>query len=175
MADLRRTAHTAGALIYEYLRREIIGDGLLSMDRLGATLVRCHTPFGEQAEGEIVVGCMFAAVLAIEELAPPQLHEELRAGLDGEFIKHLQEQGADDVHIVEWRTILGEHFVDYFRSMEGHSGPALPDALGKEFLWNLTGVEEEDPAPIEVATSYMAAARAIARRVLREALLSLKR
>ena len=175
MKEFLRTAGSAGALVYEYLRREIIGDGLLSMERLGTTLERCHTPLGEQAEGEVVIGCMFTAVLVIEELAPPDLREEIRGGLDGEFIKHLEEQGADGEHIVEWRTILGEHFVDYFRSMEGHSGPALPDALGKEFLWNLTGVEEEDPAPIEVATAYLAAARAVARRVLRGALDSLKR
>jgi hypothetical protein len=175
MADFPGTPYAAGALVYEYMRREVVGDNVLSMDRLGSTLVRCQTPLGDQAEGEIVIGCMFAAVLAIEELAPSPLHEELRAGLDGEFINHLHEQGADDEHVVEWRTILGEHFVDYFRSMEGHSSAALPDALGKEFLWNLTGVEEEDPAPIEVATSYLAAARAVARRVLQQTLGTLKR
>ena len=70
MKEFLRTAGSAGALIYEYLRREVLGDGLLSMERLGTSLERCRTPLGEQAEGEVVIGCMFAAVLAIEEVAP---------------------------------------------------------------------------------------------------------
>ncbi len=173
MADASRKAEEAGAHLYEYLRREVVGDGILSMDRLAETLIRCHTPFGAQHEGEIIIGCMFAAVLAIEELATPGLRERFRAGLDGEFLRHLREQGADEDHVVEWRTILGEHFVDYYRSVTGHHGPALPDALGKEFLWNLTGVEEDDPVPIEAVTAYLAAARAVSRRVVRELLAAL--
>ena len=168
MADEQVKAEEVGAQLYEFLRREVVGDGILSMDRLADTLLRCETPLGEQREGEIIIGCMFAAVLAIEELVPAMLRERVRTGLDGEFISHLREQGADDEHVVEWRTILGEHFVDYYRSVEGHIGPALPDALGKEFLWNLTGVEEEALAPVEVVTSYLAAARAISRRFVRE-------
>jgi hypothetical protein len=172
-AGTQLTAEEAGAQLYEYLRREVVSDGVLSLERLGDALGKCQAPLGEQREGEVVIGCMFAAVLAIEECAAPPLREKLRAGLDGEFIRHLREQGADDEHIVEWRTILGEHFVDYYRSMDGHSGPALPPALGKEFLWNLTGIEDDDATPIEVATSYLAAARAVSRRVTRDLLSAL--
>jgi hypothetical protein len=172
MPDDMLKAEEGGAQLYEYLRREVVGDGLLSMDRLADALARCNTPLGEQREGEIIIGCMFAAVLAIEELAPPAVRERLRAGMDGEFLRHLREQGADEEHLVEWRTIMGEHFVDYYRSIEGHTGPALPAALGKEFLWNLTGVEDDDVTPIEVVTAYLAAARTVSRRAVRELLLA---
>lgn len=175
MPDETLKPEEGGARLYEYLRREVVSDGLLAMDRLADSLSRCTTPLGEQREGEIIVGCMFAAVLAIEELAPPAMRERLRAGLDGEFLRHLREQGADEEHVVEWRTIMGEHFVEYYRSLEGHTGPALPAALGKEFLWNLTGVEDEDATPIEVATSYLAAARALSRRAVRDILTVLSR
>jgi hypothetical protein len=175
MADEVLKAEEGGAQLYEYLRREVVGDGHLSMDRLAESLTRCNTPLGEQREGEIIIGCLFAAVLAIEELAPQALRERLRAGMDGEFLRHLREQGADEEHVVEWRTIMGEHFVDYYRSIEGHIGPALPAALGKEFLWNLTGVEDDDATPIEVVTSYLAAARAVARRAVRDLISALPR
>ncbi len=162
------TAEGAGAQLYEYLRREVVGEGVLSLARLGESLQKCETPLGDQREGEIIIGCMFAAVLAVEEIASPAQRERMRTGLDGEFIRHLREQGADEEHVVEWRTILGEHFVDYFRSCEGHAGPALPEALGKEFLWNLTGMEHDDATPIEIATTYLAGARAVSRRAVRD-------
>lgn len=171
--DAPLTPEGAGAQLYEYLRREVVGEGVLSLDRLGEALQKCDVTLGEQREGEIIIGCMFAAVLAIEELAGAGQRERLRTGLDGEFIRHLREQGADEEHIVEWRTILGEHFVDYYRSCEGHAGPALPFALGKEFLWNLTGMEDDDPAPIEIATTYLAAARALSRRAVRDLIAAL--
>lgn len=171
--DTPLTAEEAGSQLYEYLRREVVGDGVLSLERLGEALQKCEAPLGEQREGEVIIGCMFAAVLAIEELVAAGQRERFRTGLDGEFIRHLREQGADEEHIVEWRTILGEHFVDYYRSVEGHAGPALPVMLGREFLWNLTGMEHDDPTPIEIATSYLAAARALSRRAVRDLLAAL--
>lgn len=172
-SDTPLTPEGAGAQLYEYLRREVVGDGVLSLDRLGEALQKCGTPLGDQREGEIIIGCMFAAVLAIEEVASASRRERFRTGLDGEFIRHLREQGADEEHVVEWRTILGEHFVDYFRSCEGQTDPALPDALGKEFLWNLTGMEHDDATPIEIATTYLSAARAVSRRAVRDLLAAL--
>lgn len=162
----KTTAVEAGARLYEQLRQDIIGDGPLSMDRFRATLSRFPTPVGEQFEGEVVVGAMFAACLAIEEAGSAGMVEELRRGVEEEFIRHLREQGAEATHVDEWRTILGEHFAEYFRSMDGHTGPALPSALGREFLWNITGVEEDDAGAIDAATTYLAAARAVARRTL---------
>ncbi len=160
----RRTAAELGAALYEDLRQEVAGDGVLSMEKLrralGTSLVGVH----EQYQGEAMIGCLFAAVLAIEESAPPDTWSTLRSGLEGEFYRHLGEQGATGAQVDEWRTILAEHFAEYFQSLTGHDAPPLPLALGREFLWNITGVEQDDAGLVEAATVYLMAARFVARR-----------
>ncbi len=168
MGTRNPTPEETGVLLYEHLRQEVSGSGILSLDRLRESFLRHPGRLGDHFEGEVMIGCMFAAVLAIEETSFSPVRESVRKGLEGEFIRHLREQGATDGHVDEWRVVLGEHFAEYFRSMERHTDPALPPALGREFLWNLTGVEEEDAVLIETLTVYLAATRVIARRILRQ-------
>jgi len=164
----KHTPEKAGVLLFEHLRREVSGDGILSLERLREALLEGMPVVADQFEGEMMIGCMFAAVLAIEDTCPTPMREVVRRGLEGEFIRHLQEQGATDGQVEEWRVVLADHFTEYFRSMEGQTDPALPSALGREFLWNLTGVEEPDVRLAETAAVYLTAARAVARRLLRE-------
>jgi hypothetical protein len=164
----KHTPDKVGALLFEHLRGEVSGNGILSVDRLRESLLEGMPVVADQFEGEMMIGCMFAAVLAIEDTCHSPMREAVRRGLEGEFIRHLQEQGATVEQIEEWRVVLAEHFTEYFRSLEGHADPALPDALGREFLWNLTGVEEPDERLAETAAVYLTAARAVARRLLRE-------
>ncbi len=168
MSSQRPTPVETGTLLYERLRQEIAGQGILSMGRFRELFEEQVNGLGDQFEGELIIGCMFAAVLAIEETTHPPMGEAVRKGLEEEFQRHLREQGASEAQIEEWRVVLGEHFAEYFRSVQGHTDPALPPALGREFMWNLTGVEEENGGLIEASTVYLTAARIVARRLLRQ-------
>ncbi|MCC6396758.1 MAG: hypothetical protein IT282_07035 [Bacteroidetes bacterium] len=168
MSSHRPTPEETGKLLYEHLRQEITGPGILSMNRLREIFEEQLTGLGGQFEGELIIGCMFAAVLAIEETTHPPMGQAVRRGLEGEFQRHLREQGASEAQIEEWQVVLGEHFAEYFQSVQGNADPALPAALGREFVWNLTGVEEEHAGLIEASTVYLTAARIVARRLLRQ-------
>ena len=168
MLARKQNPEKTGVLLFEHLRSEVSGDGILSVDRLRESLLEGMPVVADQFEGEMMIGCMFAAVLAIEDTCHAPMREPVRHGLEGEFIRHLREQGASDEQVDEWRIVLAEHFTEYFRSVEGDTGPALPEALGREFLWNLTGVEEPDARLAETAAVYLTAARAVSRRHLRE-------
>jgi len=164
----KHSPEEAGVLLFEHLRREVSADGILSLDRLRESFLEVMPVVGDQFEGEMVIGCMFAAVLAIEDTCQAAMREDVRRGLEGEFIRQLGAQGATAEQIEEWRVVLGDHFSEYFQSMGQDPDPALPVALGREFLWNLTGIEEPDQRLAELSTVYLTAARAVARRLLRQ-------
>lgn len=174
MLGRKKTDEELGALLYEHLRRQVAGDGVLSTETLRRALETSLVGVHDQFQGEAMLGCLFAAVLAIEETTPAARSSVVRAGLENEFYRHLREQGANDHQVEEWRAVLAEHFVEYFRSVQGHTAPPLPADLGREFLWNLTGIEEEDPGLVEAATVYLMAARYVARRRLQTLLRDLR-
>lgn len=160
------TASGLGALAYEELRGEVAGDGILSLDRLVERLRDASAPARPQSAGEVMIACMFSATLVAEQAGTPGFLEEFRSGLETEFIRHLREQGASEEQVEEWRVVLAEHFVEYFRTMDSHADAALPSMLGREFLWNLTGEETTVPVCEYLCTTYMTAARAVAARVI---------
>jgi len=162
----RLTGSGLGALVYEELRTEVAGDGLLSLDRLVERLRDVSAPAHPQSAGEVMIACMFSATLAAAQAGTPGFPEEFRSGLETEFIRHLREQGAGESQIEEWRVVLAEHFAEYYRTMDTHADAALPAMLGREFLWNLTGEEIAIPVCDNICTTYMTAARAVAARVI---------
>jgi hypothetical protein len=170
MFSRKHTPEVTGVLLFEHLRREVSGDGILSMDRLRESLLERMPVVADQFEGEVMIGCMFAAVLAIEDTCHPPMRGAVRRGMEEEFLRHLREQGATDEQREEWLVVVGDHFTEYFRSIESQTDPALPTALGREFLWNATGVEEHDPGLAETSTVYLTSARAVARQLLRQQL-----
>jgi hypothetical protein len=162
----RLTGSGLGALVYEELRTEVAGDGLLSLSRLVERLRDASAPAHPQSAGEVMIACMFSATLVAEQVGVPGFLEELRIGLETEFIRHLREQGASEEQVEEWRVVLAEHFAEYYRTMDSHADTALPSMLGREFLWNLTGEENTVPVCEMLCTTYMTAARAVAARVI---------
>jgi hypothetical protein len=162
----RLTGSGLGALVYEELRTEVAGDGVLSLVRLVERLRDVSAPAHPQSAGEVMIACMFSATLAAGQVGTPGFPEELRSGLETEFIRHLREQGAGEGQVEEWRVVLAEHFAEYYRTMDMHAGVALPAMLGREFLWNLTGEEIAIPVCDTICTTYMTAARAVAARVI---------
>jgi hypothetical protein len=162
----RLTGPALGALVYEELRMEVAGDGVLSLGRLVERLRDVSAPAHAQSAGEVMIACMFSATLAAGQVDAPGLPGDFRSGLETEFIRHLREQGAGEEQVEEWRVVLAEHFAEYYRTMDTHAGAALPAMLGREFLWNLTGEEITIPVCDNICTSYMTAARAVAARVI---------
>ena len=160
------TGSGLGALVYEELRGEVAGDGVLSLGGLVERLRDASAPAHPQGAGELMIACMFAATLVAEKVGTPGFLEEFRGGLETEFIRHLHEQGASEAQVEEWRVVLAEHFAEYYRTMDTHGDAALPAMLGREFLWNLTGEEITVPVCETMCTSYMSAARAAAASVV---------
>ncbi len=67
----RLTGSGLGALVYEELRTEVAGDGLLSLNRLVERLRDVSAPAHLQSAGEVMIACMFSATLAAEQAGTP--------------------------------------------------------------------------------------------------------
>ena len=148
-----------GAMLYEELRRGMASDSDLSMDGFLRSLDKDPGEVDEQYAGEIMVGLMFGAAMAIERSASALVAEEIKTGMKQEFLRHLEEQGADETHRAEWEAILADRFGGYRVTLENYSGFEPPWKLGRQFYWNLIGVEEHIAILIKIATLYVLTAR----------------
>jgi hypothetical protein len=162
MSNERLTPEELGASIYELLRTGLGDNGPLSMRHLSEDVAITNTDPNDQQAGEAMIGCLFGAVLAVERSTPPWICRRIRTGLETEFFRHLFEQGAAVPQVEEWRAIQAEHFVEYFKRLQGHQGTEPPWELGRQFAWNLTGTEQTDELAIRRATLYILAARDLA-------------
>lgn len=155
-----------GAMIYESLREAIVSEGDLSVARLIQSLDKTEAELGDQYHGEVIVGLMFAAVMAIERSATPQVANRIVAGMKAEFLTHLGEQGASEIERAEWEAIIAGRFLEYRHSLENYSGFEPPWKLGREFLWNMIGEKEQIAMSIKIATLYLLAARDASQELL---------
>ena len=157
-----------GSLIYEALRKGMESNGELSMDQFIHGLDKDPDEISEQYAGEIMVGLMFGAVMAIERSASARVAEQVIAGMKIEFLRHLEEQGADPIQRAEWETILADRFLSYRQTLENYSGFEPPWKLGRQFYWNLIGTEEHIAMLIKISTLYLLGARDKSQEILNE-------
>src|SRR5436309_11493983 len=81
-----------GGLLYEELRKGMESNSDLSIDGFLRSLDRDLAEANEQYAGEIMVGLMFGAVMAIERSASVHVAEQIISGMKVEFLQHLEEQ-----------------------------------------------------------------------------------
>ena len=146
-------------MLYEGLRRGLESDSDLSLDGFLRSLNHDVSQVNEQYAGEIMVGLMFGAVMAIERSASERVAEEIVSGMKLEFLRHLEEQGANAIQRAEWEIILADRFLGYRQCLEDYSGFEPPWKLGRQFYWNLIGTEEHIAMLIKISTLYLLAAR----------------
>ncbi|HCV43408.1 MAG TPA: hypothetical protein DGH68_07975 [Bacteroidetes bacterium] len=157
-----------GALVYESLRKGMESADELSMDQFLRGLDKDAGEISEQYAGEIMVGLMFGAVLAVERSASARVAELIISGMKIEFFRHLEEQGANPIQRAEWEIILADRFLSYRQCLENYSGFEPPWKLGRQFYWNLIGTEEHVAMLIKISTLYLLAARDICQEILNE-------
>jgi hypothetical protein len=157
-----------GSILYEGLRAGMESEGDLSIDQFLKSLDRDIDEVNEQYAGEVMVGLMFGAVMAIERSASARVAEQIIAGMKLEFVRHLEEQGANAIQRAEWETIVADRFLGYRQCLENYSGFEPPWKLGRQFYWNLIGAEDHVAMPIKISTLYMLAARDNSQDLLNE-------
>jgi hypothetical protein len=162
------TPEEVGGLIYETLRLGISPEGALSVNTFISSLDKTEGDLQEQYVGEIMLGAMFGATLAIERSTSRWIAERIGRGMHQEFFRHIAEQGASEQQVIEWRAMVHERFLEYRRCMEQYEGYEPPWKLGRQFFWNITGVEEYIAMSIKIATLYVLEARDTVQPVLNE-------
>jgi hypothetical protein len=148
-----------GAMIYETLRAGMASEGDLAVRTLIDNLDRTEANLHDQYVGEIMIGAMFGAALAIERSTSPWIGGQICRGMHQEFFTHIAEQGASEKQVLEWRAVVQERFQTYRQCMEQYEGFEPPWKLGRQLFWNLTGTQEYLAMSIKIATLYVVAAR----------------
>lgn len=160
--------HELGMIVYERLRAGVESEGDLSLQGLLAGLSLHPDELEPQHVGEIMIGVMFAATLAIESQAGAKASQQIIAALKGEFFNHLDEQGASPLQIAEWEAVLADRFLTYRQAMEGYSGFEPPWKLGRTFFWHILSEKIHLAMSVKICTLYMLAARDACYDILRE-------
>ena len=155
-------------MIYEALRAGMASSGELSIATLLRALGKEEQELHDQHVGSIMMGCMFAATLAIDRSTSPWIAKQMTTGMKQEFFRHLTEQGATEGQITEWETILDVHFRQFKECLLDYEGFEPPWKLGRQFLWNVSGIEEYVALSIKSATLYLLLARDTAQGVLNQ-------
>lgn len=170
MSPLRKhhTPEEFGALLYETVREAVAATRELSITGLLTGLELEDGRLSEQYEGEIVIACLFGATMALERSTPVVIRHRIVEGLQGEFIRHLGEQGASAEHCREWRKVFRAQFQEYAESLEGYEGDEPPWKLGRQFLWHLTGGRDHVARSIRHAATYLLQARDLAQQLINE-------
>ena len=157
-----------GALIYEALRMAVESDGALSLEKFVQSIVTAGVPENGQYEGEVMVGLMFAARMAIDRSTTQAIGESIALGITAEFRRHILEQGATKAQTGEWEMILTTRFQSYHRMIEADTSFEPPWKLGRAFFWNVTGNESYDAMAIKASTLYLMAAEDLSQNLLNE-------
>ncbi|GEM_PF-2055806 len=155
-----------GSLLYESIRSGMESDDSLSVETFVRALDRDPADLDENFRGEIAVGLMFSATLAIERSATPKVAHRILGGMKAEFFDHLEEQGANVIQQAEWEAILANRFLLYRRSLEQYSGFEPPWKLGREFFWNIIGEQQHNALPIKIATLFLLEGQDVSQKLL---------
>lgn len=162
----RKTPEALGALLYEALRAGLGAPGPVSIEHLASRLSDAGECLDNQHPGEIMVGAMYAASTAIDRSAPRPVADRIVAGMTGEFLNHLGEQGASAPEVGQWRSIMNAHFADYRDMLIGHEETEPPWKFGRQLLWCLTGSEDHTAVAVRDATEFLLAVRDAAQELV---------
>ena len=155
-------------MLYEELRSGLESEGDLSLQELIQNLGKDRDDVDDQYAGEVMIGLMFAASLATERSASSWVSRQILAGMKVEFNRHLAEQGASETQQQEWIAIMGNRFLAYKKCFEGYTGFEPPWKLGRQFFWNIIGLEEHVAMSIKIATLFLLEARDECQALLNE-------
>lgn len=154
------SAREVGALLYEALRAAIASpSGGLSIHVLLEHLERHQESLPVQHIGEVVVGAMFSASLAVERSVPRWMSGEIVSGMRDEFLLHLREQGATDRQVAEWESVFHERFREFAAELKDYDGLEPPWKFGRRFLWSVVAVQDYRALSIKHATMFLLEAR----------------
>lgn len=162
----RKTPEAFGALLYEALRTGLTLPGHLNLDQLASRLCDEGEALDEQYPGEIVVGAMYAATMAVDRSTTRSIADRIIAGMTGEFLGHLGEQGASGPEVGEWGSIMHAHFADYRDMLVGYEELEPPWKLGRQLLWCMTGSEDHTAVAVRDATRFLLAVRDAAQELM---------
>lgn len=157
-----------GILVYERLRKGMQSTDDLSMNGLLLGLELLPEELHEQYLGEIMIGLMFGATLAVESNASVRAAQQVVSSMKAEFLNHLDEQGATPIQKAEWEAVLADRFLAYRRCLDGYSGFEPPWKLGRTFFWNIISNEVHIAMCVKICTLYLLAARDVCADILRE-------
>jgi hypothetical protein len=155
-------------MLYEKLRSALESQTDLSMESLIRNLDKNYNELDEQYAGEIMVGLMFAASLAIERSASAAVAKRITDGMKTEFDRHLGEQGASDLQRAEWSKVIESHLLVFRQCIDGYTGFEPPWKLGRQFYWNIISREDYTAMSVKIATLFLLAARDMCQEVLNE-------
>ena len=162
----RKTPESFGALLYEALRAGLALPGPLSLEDFAGKLSDEGELLDDQHPGEIVVGAMYAATMAVDRSTQRSVADRIVAGMTGEFLRHLGEQGASTLEVGQWRSIMNAHFADYRDILIRYEELEPPWKFGRQLLWCLTGSEDHTALAVRDATQFLLAVRDAAQEVV---------
>jgi hypothetical protein len=163
------TPDALGASLYEALRAAMTSASVLSIERLLASIGKMPADLDEQYVGDIMIAVMFGATLSIERSTEQWIGERIVAGMQNEFFRHLEEQGATPHQVAEWRDVLANRFQEYRACAAGYDeGLEPPWKVGRQLYWLLTGTVEYLALPIKNSTLFVLAARDQAQLLMNE-------
>lgn len=157
-----------GIIIYERLRKNMLSHDDLSMSSLLSGLEVVPEELDEQHVGEIMIGLLFGATLAVESDASPKAAQQVVAAMKAEFLSHLDEQGATTIQKAEWEAVIADRFLTYRKCLDGYSGFEPPWKLGRAFFWNIVKNEVHIAMCVKICTLYLLTARGLCSDVLQE-------
>lgn len=160
------TPEEIGGMIYEALRAGMASSGELAAEGLLRAIGKQKSDLHDQHIGEIMMGCMFGATLAIDRSTSRWMGRQIVIGMNREFLYHLEEQGATRNQAAEWEAIVEQRFQQFRDCLVEYEGFEPPWKLGRQFLWNLSGEEEYVALSIKSATYYLLQARDTAQAIL---------
>ncbi|MDH4069392.1 MAG: hypothetical protein OEV30_03115, partial [Ignavibacteria bacterium] len=150
---------TIGSMVYELLRSEMERNGDLSFVSLLDSLDLQQETLHSQYRGDIIVGLMFGAVMAIERSTGTTTAQQIISGMKNDFLAHLEEQGASVLQRAEWEATVAGSFLLYRQALEDYSGFEPPWKVGRQFYWNLIGREQHVAMSVKISTLYLVAAQ----------------
>jgi hypothetical protein len=162
----RKTPEAFGALLYEALRTGLTLPGPMNLDHLASAFSDEGEILDEQYPGEIVVGAMYAAAMAVDRSTQRPIADRIVAGMTAEFLRHLGEQGASGPEVGEWSSIMHAHFADYRDILIGYQELEPPWKLGRQLLWCMTGSEKHTAVAVRDATRFLLAVRDAAQELM---------
>jgi len=162
----RKSPEAFGALLYEALRTGVSMPGRVSIEGLAGRLSEAGELLDDQHPGEIVIGAMYAATMAVDRSTQRPVADRIVAGMTGEFLCHLGEQGASSLEVGEWRSIMNAHFAEYRDVLIGHEELEPPWKFGRQLLWCLTGSENHTAVAVRDATEFLIAVRDAAQELV---------